>query len=71
MCRTRWVQRIDAVDIFQSLHQSIIVACMEVISTAGRGLDPMPVLAITTTEFLCALVTHASSIFRSNLRRTL
>ena len=63
MCRTRWVQRIDAIEIFTSLHQSI-VGCMESFCndspglwnadsiTDSRGLQ----LAITTTDFLCALV---------------
>ena len=63
MCRTRWVQRIDAIHIFQSLHQST-VACMEAICTVGPGLwrpdsltDARSLqLAITTTDFLCALV---------------
>ena len=32
LCRTRWVQRIDALDQFQTLHPSI-VACMEEITT--------------------------------------
>ena len=63
LCRTRWVQRIDAIEVFRSLHQSV-VACMESISNDGpsswspdsltdaRSLQ----LAITTTDFLCALV---------------
>ena len=63
LCRTRWVQRIDAIEVFRSLHQSV-VACMESISnddpsswspdslTDARSLQ----LAITTTDFLCALV---------------
>lgn len=63
MCRTRWVQRIDAIEIFISLHQSI-VGCMESICNDGPGLwnadsvtDARGLqLAITTTDFLCALV---------------
>ena len=63
LCRTRWVQRIDAIQVFQSLHLSV-VACMEGIYndrpglwstdslTDARGLQ----LAITTTGFVCALV---------------
>ena len=58
LCRTRWVQRIDALNVFQSLHPSI-VACMETICSDGRsqwsadsvtdaqGLQ----LALTTTDF--------------------
>lgn len=63
MCRTRWLQRIDAIEVFKCLHQSI-VTCMERIYNDGprlwstdsltdaRGLQ----LAITSTDFLCALV---------------
>ena len=63
MCRTRWIQRIDAIEIFKSLHQSI-VECMDSICSAApgtwnadsitdaRGLQ----LAMSTTDFLCALV---------------
>lgn len=36
MCRTRWIQRIDAVEIFKNLHQSI-VECMESICSAAPG----------------------------------
>ena len=63
LCRTRWVQRIDSIEVFRSLHQSS-VACMEKICNDGprfwssdsltdaRSLQ----LAITTTDFLSALV---------------
>ena len=34
LCRTRWVQRLDALAIFQQLHSSV-VACMESICEAG------------------------------------
>ena len=62
LCRTRWVQRIDALNVFQSLHPSI-VACMKGICSDGQGLwsadsvtDARSLqLAITTTDFLCAL----------------
>ena len=37
LCRTRWVQRIDALQTFQSLHPSI-VACMEEIFSEGTAL---------------------------------
>ena len=68
MCRTRWIQRIDAADVFKRLFTSI-AACFDNITNDGprlwsadsitdaRGLY----LAITTTEFVCALViTNAS-----------
>ena len=63
MCRTRWIQRIDAIEIFKRLFLSI-VDCLENISNDGprlwsadsltdsRGLQ----LAITTTDLLSALV---------------
>ena len=62
-CRTRWVQRIDALQVFQTLHPST-VACMERICDDGTGLwssdsltDARSLqLAMTTTDFLCALV---------------
>ena len=38
LCRTRWVQRIDALNNFQSLHPSLVlVACVETICTEGRS----------------------------------
>lgn len=37
LCRTRWIQRIDALDRFQVLHPSI-VQCMESISDEGSRL---------------------------------
>ena len=63
LCRTRWIQRIDALNIFQHLYPSI-VACMESICSDGSGLwssdsltDARSLqLAITTTDFICALV---------------
>ena len=79
MCRTRWVQRLDAIDIFQSLHQSI-VNCMENICsdraqlwsadslTDARGLHH----AITTTDFVCSLViTNACLRYIEALTRSL
>ena len=63
MCRTRWIQRIDAANAFKCLFLSI-VDCFEHICNDGprlwsadsltdaRGLH----LAITTTEFVSALV---------------
>ena len=63
LCRTRWVQRIDAIQVFCSLHQSI-VACMESICDSNPGSwssDALTdarslLLAISTTDFLSALV---------------
>ena len=63
LCRTRWIERIDALDRFQALHLSI-VACMESISSEGSSKwsrDSLTdsctlLLAITTTDFLSALV---------------
>lgn len=63
LCRTRWVQRIDALQVFLSLHPSI-VACMEDIFsystalwTSDAILDARSLqLAITTTDFIAALV---------------
>ena len=63
LCRTRWIQCIDALDRIQALHPSI-VHCLESISAEGSSLwSPESIvdsktllLAITTTEFLSALV---------------
>lgn len=63
LCRTRWVQRMDAMEVFCSLHQST-VACMESICDDGPSLwspDALTdarslLLAISTTDFLSALV---------------
>ena len=63
LCRTRWIQRIDALLIFQSLHISI-VGCMEEICSEGPKLwssdsltDATSLqLAITTTDFISSLV---------------
>ncbi len=63
MCRTRWIQRIDAIDVFQSLYKSII-ACFESICTDGPRmwssdsiLDAQCLqLSITTMKFICAHV---------------
>lgn len=63
LCRTRWVQRLDALEAFQQLHSSV-VACMESICEAGprywstdsvtdaKGL----LLSITASDFISALV---------------
>jgi hypothetical protein len=63
LCRTRWVQRIDALQVFTYLHPST-VACMERICDDGARLwsnDSLTdarglLLAITTTDFISALV---------------
>ena len=66
VCRTRWIERIDALDRVKKLHSSI-VACFERISFEGsRMWSPESVtdastllLAITTTDFISALIiTH-------------
>lgn len=69
MYRTRWIQRIDAVDVFKRLFPSI-VDCLENICNGGpgswsadsltdaRGLQ----LAIITTEFVSALVVTDSCL---------
>ena len=63
LCRTRWVQRLDSLNLFQSLYPSIVV-CMENICTGGTtawSADSVTdartlLLAISTTDFLSALV---------------
>ena len=63
MCRTRWIQRLDAADVFQHLYLSI-PDCLENISNDGASLwsqdsltDARGIrLAITTTNFVSALV---------------
>ena len=63
LCRTRWIERIDALDRFQMLHSSV-VACMETISAEGTrkwSSDSVTdastlLLAITTSSFISALV---------------
>lgn len=66
LCRTRWVQRIDAFDVFCSLHISI-VACMENICDSGSeswSSDSLTdarslLLAVSTTDFLSAFITNS------------
>lgn len=63
LCRTRWVERIDAFERFKN-HYSSIVACYETILAEGSDSwtpDSLTdastlLLAITTTDFLSALV---------------
>ena len=60
MCCTRWVQRIDAIQVFKSLHQCTVTC----ICNDGPGLwtpdaltDARSLqLAMTTTDFICAVV---------------
>ena len=69
LCRTRWIQRIDALHIFESLHSSI-VNCMETICTDGPNLWSSDTLrdarslqlAVTTTDFISSLVITNSSL---------
>ena len=63
LCHTRWIQRIDALHIFQSLHVSV-VGCMEGICTDGPSVwssdsltDARSLqLAISTADFISSLV---------------
>ena len=63
LCRTRWVQRLDALQTFQKMHLSV-VTCMESICEEGPGkwsTDSLRdasglLLAITAPEFISALV---------------
>ena len=63
LCRTRWVQRLDALQTFQNMHLSV-VTCMESICEEGPGkwsTDSLRdasglLLAITAPEFISALV---------------
>ena len=63
ICRTRWIERIDALDRIKKLYSSIVV-CFENISAEGSHLwSPDLVtdastllLVITRTEFISALV---------------
>ena len=63
LCRTRWIERIDALDRFHTLHESI-VECFQIICSEGRAewsqdsiTDAVTLKsAITTTEFISSLV---------------
>ena len=67
LCRTRWVQRIGSINVFCSLYQST-VACMERVCDDGPRLwsadsitDARSLqLAITSTDFLSALVSQST-----------
>ena len=63
LCRTKWIVRIDALDQMKCLHSST-VACFESIAAEGSNkwspeslIDAHTLLlAMTTTEFISALV---------------
>ena len=62
LCRTRWIERVDALNRFQYLYPSI-VACLETIKQENRkwSSDSMTdasvlLFAIAITEFICAIV---------------
>ena len=70
LCHTRWIQRPDALSLFQSLHPST-VACMEKISGGDNVQDWSTysvsdartlLLAVNTTDFLSALVITNSGL---------
>ena len=69
LCRTRWIERIDASDQFKTPYPSI-ASCFESISSDGSAKwipDPLTdastlLLPISTTEFLSALVNTSGSL---------
>ena len=69
LCRTKWIQHIDAQHIFQTLYISI-VSCMERICADGPNLwssdsltDARSLqLAVTATEFIWSLVVTNSCL---------
>lgn len=69
LCRTRWIERIDALERFKLLLTSI-VHCFECISAEGSqkwSRDSLTdsstlLLAITTTQFITALMITSSSL---------
>ena len=69
LCRTHWIERIDALARFTTIHSSI-AACFDSITTEGsssRSLDSLTdantlLLAISTTDFLDALVITSHSL---------
>ena len=64
LCRTRWVEMIDPLQRFKDLFSSI-VSCFESISAEGSGSwssDSLTTLAITTTDFVSALVITSNSL---------
>ncbi len=69
LCRTRWIERIDALQRFKTLF-SAIVSCFESISSEGSACwssDSLTdassfLLAITSTDFVSALVITSNSL---------
>uniref|UniRef100_A0A1X7TQY6 DUF4371 domain-containing protein n=1 Tax=Amphimedon queenslandica TaxID=400682 RepID=A0A1X7TQY6_AMPQE len=69
LCRTRWVQRLDAFTIFSSLYQSVL-ACFESIYLDGPALWSNDSItdantlrhAITITDFISSFVITKSSL---------
>ena len=69
LCRTRWIQRIDALQVFQSRHVSV-VSCMEGIYSDGPRLRSSDCctdarslqLALSTTDFGSSLVITTSCL---------
>ncbi len=68
MCRTRWVEPIDALQRFKKLYSSV-VSCFEAISSERTAWsrdslsDASTLLqAITSTEFVSALVITSNSL---------
>ena len=63
LCKKRWIERIDALDHFHTLHESI-VECFQIICSERRAewsqdsfTDAVTLKsAITTTEFISSLV---------------
>ena len=63
LCRTRWVQRVEALETFLLLYPAI-VTCLENISSAGSNQwstesstdSKALLLSITSSDFICALV---------------
>ena len=79
LCRTRWIERIDALDRITKLHPSI-VACFESISSEGSSMwtneslidASTLLLAITSTDFISALIiTHECIQYLSGLTTSL
>ena len=69
LCRTRWVQRLDAFSVFSSLYEST-VSCLENICQDGPKLWSADSItdahslqqAISTTDFIASFVITNSSL---------
>jgi len=79
LSRTRWVQRLDALETLCLLHHSIVL-CMEMIQDGGAhawSADSLAdarslMLALTTTDFLSALViSHMTLSYMKGITRSL